>query len=69
MLLKTESYISYLESVVLSLLTTDNQILITDPDASPSLKGHTVSAFNLKTEINLQREARNARNHISSPEV
>lgn len=62
-MLKQDTYISYLESVVLSLLDErecqfDQDIIITDDEAMPSLKGRDVGYYNLTSQIKEQRAAR-----------
>lgn len=58
--LKQESYIEYLESIALSLMDTvrGNEFPITDPNASPSLAGFSVSIYTARSEIENQRKQR-----------
>ena len=60
-MLKPNSYIEYLETLVLSLMTerkSDNDIVINDDQASSSLKGFTCSPLLVQQEIKEQRRCR-----------
>lgn len=60
-MMKNESYQSYLETVVLSLLAerrSDKDIVVTDAESLSPLAGSTISINNLLAEIESQRRRR-----------
>ena len=64
-MLKPQSYVDYLETVVLSLINrqadrqADKDITIDDPDCNAWAKDCTLSPYNVRKEINTQRKSRN----------
>ncbi len=59
--MKTEAYISYLETVVISLLAErkgNHDIICNDKAADPFFQGFSFSPINIMEEINKERDIR-----------
>jgi hypothetical protein len=59
--MKPDSYLQYLETIVLSLMTerdSDKDIVVKDDFAPDPLQGATVSPINVLSEIDSQRRLR-----------